>query len=154
VNRFKGPILRGLAARAPYFHNGFAATLPEVVDFYDSRFRNRFHRTGEVGPGGVPAGAVRLLLQRRQPRARFVDLGPQFGVAVLPEIGEARAPLDRHQLSRARREGTLPPPRRGMMTGVIRELEKAPGGTDGQHLAKDRVGSKSQLRGSLCVWLC
>jgi hypothetical protein len=38
VNRFKGPILRGLAARAPYFHNGFAATLPEVVDFYDSRF--------------------------------------------------------------------------------------------------------------------
>lgn len=38
VSRFKGPILRGLAARAPYFHNGFAATLPEVVDFYDSRF--------------------------------------------------------------------------------------------------------------------
>jgi len=38
VNRFKGPILHGLAARAPYFHNGFAATLPEVVDFYDSRF--------------------------------------------------------------------------------------------------------------------
>jgi cytochrome c peroxidase len=27
IGRFKGPILRGLAARAPYFHNGFAATL-------------------------------------------------------------------------------------------------------------------------------
>jgi cytochrome c peroxidase len=35
---FKGPILRGLAARAPYFHNGFAATLADVVDFYNGRF--------------------------------------------------------------------------------------------------------------------
>jgi cytochrome c peroxidase len=38
VGRFKGPILRGLASRAPYFHNGFAATLLDVVNFYDSRF--------------------------------------------------------------------------------------------------------------------
>jgi len=38
IGRFKGPILRGLAARAPYFHNGFAATLLEVVNFYDTRF--------------------------------------------------------------------------------------------------------------------
>ena len=38
VARFKGPILRGLAARPPYFHNGSAASLPEVVDFYDGRF--------------------------------------------------------------------------------------------------------------------
>lgn len=36
--RVKGPILRGLAARAPYFHNGAAATLRQVVDFYDERF--------------------------------------------------------------------------------------------------------------------
>ena len=35
---FKGPILRGLAARAPYFHNGFAATLLDVVEFYNLRF--------------------------------------------------------------------------------------------------------------------
>lgn len=35
---FKGPILRGLAARAPYFHNGFAATLPDAVEFYQERF--------------------------------------------------------------------------------------------------------------------
>jgi cytochrome c peroxidase len=35
---FKGPILRGLAARAPYFHNGSAATLTDVVEFYDRRF--------------------------------------------------------------------------------------------------------------------
>ncbi len=38
VGKFKGPILRGLAARAPYFHNGMAATLEEVIDFYESRF--------------------------------------------------------------------------------------------------------------------
>jgi len=38
VGRFKGPVLRGLAARAPYFHNGFAATLEDVVNFYDTRF--------------------------------------------------------------------------------------------------------------------
>jgi hypothetical protein len=38
-NRLKGPILRGLAARAPYFHNGSAATLLEVVNFYDQRFQ-------------------------------------------------------------------------------------------------------------------
>ena len=28
----------GLAARAPYFHNGSAATLKDVVNFYDKRF--------------------------------------------------------------------------------------------------------------------
>jgi cytochrome c peroxidase len=30
--------LRGLAARAPYFANGSAKTLKDVVDFYDRRF--------------------------------------------------------------------------------------------------------------------
>jgi cytochrome c peroxidase len=30
--------LRGLAARAPYFSNGSAGTLADVVDFYDRRF--------------------------------------------------------------------------------------------------------------------
>jgi len=39
VGRGKGPILRGLAARAPYFHNGAAATLDEVVEFYNDRFQ-------------------------------------------------------------------------------------------------------------------
>jgi cytochrome c peroxidase len=37
-NRGKGPILRGLAARAPYFHNGAAADLHELVNFYNQRF--------------------------------------------------------------------------------------------------------------------
>ena len=38
VGKFKGPILRGVAARAPYFHNGSAASLYDVVRFYDQRF--------------------------------------------------------------------------------------------------------------------
>jgi cytochrome c peroxidase len=38
VGRFKGPILRGVASRAPYFHNGMAKDLGEAVDFYDMRF--------------------------------------------------------------------------------------------------------------------
>jgi len=38
VSRFKGPVLRGLAARPPYFHNGSAATLADAVEFYDQRF--------------------------------------------------------------------------------------------------------------------
>ncbi len=38
IGRFKGPTLRGIAARAPYFHNGSAADLGAVVDFYDTRF--------------------------------------------------------------------------------------------------------------------
>lgn len=38
IGKMKGPILRGLAARAPYFHNGSAATLSDVLDFYDTRF--------------------------------------------------------------------------------------------------------------------
>jgi cytochrome c peroxidase len=38
VNRVKGPILRGLAARAPYFHNGSAGDIHQVVSFYDERF--------------------------------------------------------------------------------------------------------------------
>jgi hypothetical protein len=38
VGKIKGPILRGLAGRAPYFHNGSAATLLDAVNFYDARF--------------------------------------------------------------------------------------------------------------------
>jgi cytochrome c peroxidase len=38
IGKFKGPVLRGLAARAPYFHNGSAATLFDVVNFYNTRF--------------------------------------------------------------------------------------------------------------------
>ncbi|HUI62042.1 MAG TPA: hypothetical protein VLX90_17585 [Steroidobacteraceae bacterium] len=39
LNRLKGPVLRGLAGRAPYFHNGAAATLLDAVNFYNQRFQ-------------------------------------------------------------------------------------------------------------------
>jgi cytochrome c peroxidase len=42
LGRFKGPMLRDLAARAPYFHNGFAADLAAVVNFYEERFNIGF----------------------------------------------------------------------------------------------------------------
>src|SRR5262249_5021487 len=42
IGKFKGPVLRGLAARAPYFHNGSAASLGDAVDFYDTRFNIHF----------------------------------------------------------------------------------------------------------------
>jgi cytochrome c peroxidase len=38
VGKVKGPILRGLAGRAPYFHNGGARRLQDVVEFYTQRF--------------------------------------------------------------------------------------------------------------------
>jgi cytochrome c peroxidase len=42
IGKFKGPVLRGLAARPPYFHDGSAATLAQVIEFYDVRFQARF----------------------------------------------------------------------------------------------------------------
>ena len=36
LNKFKTPSLRGLAARAPYFHNGSAATLLDVINAYEA----------------------------------------------------------------------------------------------------------------------
>lgn len=42
IGKVKGPILRGLASRAPYFHNGSASSLTDVLDFYDVRFHIGF----------------------------------------------------------------------------------------------------------------
>jgi cytochrome c peroxidase len=38
VGGFRAPPLRGLAARAPYFHDGQAKTLKEVIKYFDRRF--------------------------------------------------------------------------------------------------------------------
>jgi hypothetical protein len=38
LGKMKGPTLRALSARAPYFHNGSADSLDEVISFYDRRF--------------------------------------------------------------------------------------------------------------------
>jgi cytochrome c peroxidase len=39
VNRVKIPSLRGLGGHAPYFHNGSATTLIQLVNFYNARFQ-------------------------------------------------------------------------------------------------------------------
>lgn len=38
IGRFKGPILRSVASRPPYFHDGSAPDLAAVVEFYNTRF--------------------------------------------------------------------------------------------------------------------
>jgi cytochrome c peroxidase len=38
LSKFKVPGMRGLAARPPYFHNGTASGLLDVVNFYNQRF--------------------------------------------------------------------------------------------------------------------
>lgn len=38
IGKTKGPILRNLSARPPYFHNGSAPDLTHVVEFYNTRF--------------------------------------------------------------------------------------------------------------------
>jgi cytochrome c peroxidase len=42
LGKVKGPVLRGLAARAPYFHNGSARSLTDVLEFYERRFHLQF----------------------------------------------------------------------------------------------------------------
>jgi cytochrome c peroxidase len=42
IGKITVPQLRGLAARAPYFHDGSAATLSAVVSFYNKRFAAGF----------------------------------------------------------------------------------------------------------------
>ncbi|MBV9249862.1 MAG: hypothetical protein JO227_11535 [Acetobacteraceae bacterium] len=48
IGKTKGPILRNVAARPLYFHNGSAAGLEHVVDFYDTRFGIGFTEGEEV----------------------------------------------------------------------------------------------------------
>ena len=42
IAKFKGPVLRALAARAPFFPDGSAATLADVIAFYETRFQIGF----------------------------------------------------------------------------------------------------------------
>lgn len=42
LGKTKGPTLRSLASRAPYFHNGSARDLSAIVDFYEARFNVGF----------------------------------------------------------------------------------------------------------------
>jgi cytochrome c peroxidase len=41
VGKFRAPPLRGLASRAPYFHDGQARTIGAVIRYYQKRFDMR-----------------------------------------------------------------------------------------------------------------
>src|SRR5207245_1426829 len=77
---------------------GATAVLPQRLRRHAARsrrflrqpFRDQLHRAGEVGPGGVPHVAVTDYFCSSASRARFVKLGPQFGIAVLPEVDAVR----------------------------------------------------------------
>ena len=58
LGKQKGPTLRALSARAPYFHNGAADNLTELIQFYDRRFGDRLPGAGDRGPARVPRGAL------------------------------------------------------------------------------------------------
>lgn len=42
MDRFKTPSLRGVVTRAPYFHNGIAATLTDTVRHYETALEFAF----------------------------------------------------------------------------------------------------------------
>lgn len=48
VNHIKVPGLRGLAGRGPFFHNGSAANLGQVVQFYSTRFQMNLNPQQQV----------------------------------------------------------------------------------------------------------
>ena len=64
MDRFKTPSLRGLAARPPYFHNGIAANLTEVVRHYEIGARVRVPGPGARGSGRVPGSALTMVSRR------------------------------------------------------------------------------------------
>jgi len=53
---FKTPTLRDLPATAPYFHDGSAATIEEVIDVYDRGGLRVLDRDVEIRPLGLTAG--------------------------------------------------------------------------------------------------
>jgi cytochrome c peroxidase len=48
VGRFKAPALRGLASHPPFFHNGLAAELIDVVKFYEQSLGFNFNDAEEA----------------------------------------------------------------------------------------------------------
>lgn len=77
---FKAPGLRNVELTGPYFHNGGAATLEQVIAFYSrgGDFQPIFGREGEISPLGTPnltaeekAALVAFLLSLTDERVRW-----------------------------------------------------------------------------------
>ena len=80
LGTFKTPTLRGLAARAPYFHNGIAATLEDVVRHYENHF-------GFIFTDEERADLV-AFLTRLKPLGRQTQFGSSK--AVCPKLNEGK----------------------------------------------------------------
>jgi hypothetical protein len=70
VGRFKGPVLRGLAGRAPYFHNGFGRQLARRRRLRRPALRATPERRAEGRPRRVLAGLVSSRPSRKGPNIR------------------------------------------------------------------------------------
>ena len=60
---FKTPTLRDIALTAPYFHDGSAPTLEEVIDYYDRGAVANPQLDPQIGPLNLSPGEKRDLLQ-------------------------------------------------------------------------------------------
>ena len=66
--RFKTPGLRNIELRAPYFHDGSAKTLEEVVEFYDRGGDFHFNQAAAIVPLGLsPQQKAALVAFLRRP---------------------------------------------------------------------------------------
>jgi cytochrome c peroxidase len=61
--RFKSPTMRNVALRAPYFHDGSAATLMDVIEFYDRGGDFHEHQSELIEPLGLTAQQKLALAQ-------------------------------------------------------------------------------------------
>ena len=75
---------RGLAARAPYFANGSAETLRDLVDFYDRRFNIGYTESGTRGPDQLPERAM-TIDSTRAPRCRASRCSRPSSTSAAPE---------------------------------------------------------------------
>lgn len=74
--RFRTPTLRNVALTAPYFHDGSAATLADVVEFYDKGGKpNR-----NLDPAMLP---LKLSVEQKQDLVRFLESLTSSGAADL-----------------------------------------------------------------------
>jgi cytochrome c peroxidase len=74
VGKVKGPILHALAAPAPYFHNGSAASLHEVVNFYDQRFTINLSDKEKDGSSESPKDTLNVSRPQRSRRAERLSV--------------------------------------------------------------------------------
>ena len=86
ISKFKVPGMRGLAARAPYFHSGTAATLLDVVNFYVQRFNLLMTDSAESRPGRLHEYAVAFVWGGRPRPPPLTLIFPGWGSRELPQF--------------------------------------------------------------------